>query len=107
MYYLKPMLAKQKSFYRKAEVDNLFGRIILTSYTTPVCSISQGVIRLNGLYSWTTTRHIKDFLYQHELLFKSNPAYAALIASNYATKELRKLVEPDTYSKAFNYANCK
>ena len=107
MYYLEPQFDRRKSFYKKASVSVWFGTITLTSYNTPVCVItSDKHIKLNGLYSQTTTRHIREFLQQHEILFASNPQYAALIESHYSTQELRKLVKPDTISKGFNYANC-
>lgn len=92
MLYLEPLYIKQKLFYKKARVSITFGKVQLTSYDTPVCTIDKGVIKLNGLYSQTTTRHIREFLYQYTGLYENNPAYKKLIASNFAIKELRKLV---------------
>ena len=106
MYYLEPMYINQKSFYRKARVSEFLGKVQLVSYETPVCTIDKGVIHLNGLYSATTLRHIREFLYQFMGLYENNPAYASLISSNFAIKELRKLVVPDAFSMAFNYNNC-
>lgn len=106
MYYLEPMYINQKSFYKKAKVSEFLGKLTLISYETPVCTLDKDTIHLNGLYSQTTLRHIREFLKQHDYKFKNNPAYAALIANNYDIKELRKLVVPDTFSKAFDYNHC-
>lgn len=92
-YDLTPHFINQKSFYRKAKVWRIGNTVKLYSYETNVCDIeSDGVIHLRGLYSQTTTRHIKDFLKQNEYRFASNPRYEALISSNYNTKELRKII---------------
>lgn len=106
MYYLEPLHTRQKSFYRKARVSEFQDKHTLISYDTPVCTIDKGVIHLNGLYSATTLRHIREFLYQFMGLYENNPDYRELISSNFAIKELRKLVVPDTFSTAFNYNHC-
>ena len=93
IYELAPCFINQKSFYHKAKVYYIGNTVMLYSYETNVCYIKpDGVIRLNGLYSQTTTRHIKDFLKQNEHRFASNPQYAALISSNYNIKELRNII---------------
>ena len=63
--YLNPVLDTRKSFNNKATVTEEGGRITLTSYTTDVAYIEDGVVHINGLYSATTMRHIKEFLYQN------------------------------------------
>ena len=55
----------QKSFYGKAKVREENGKQILTSYTTDVAEIENGKAKVFGLYSDTTTRHIKEFLKQN------------------------------------------
>ena len=93
IYELTPRFINQKSFYHKAKVWRIGDTLHLYSYETNVCDIeSDGVIHLRNLYSQTTTRHIKDFLKQNEHRFIDNPKYAALISSNYNTKELRKII---------------
>ena len=89
---LIPQYINQKSFYRKAFTVVVGDMVIFKSYDAMPCYISKGVIKLNGLYSQTTTRHIREFLRQNEDLFKSNPKYAALISSNYNIKELRNII---------------
>ena len=60
-----------KSFYGKAwEFTDYNGDIVLVSYTTRVARITpDGVCKVNGLYSATTTRHIKAWLEDHNLPF--------------------------------------
>ena len=67
-YYLEPNYDSRNSFYKKALVKEYEdGTIVLQSYSTDVAVINkksnEAVIR--GFYSDTTTRHIKDFLYQY------------------------------------------
>ena len=66
IYKLKPMYTSQKSFYGKAKVIEMqTGEIILQSYDTFVASIKEGKVTINGFYSNTTLRHIKEFLKQN------------------------------------------
>ena len=66
IYDLKPMYTSQKSFYSKAKVIVMeSGEIILQSYDTFVASIKDGKVIINGFYSNTTLRHIKEFLKQN------------------------------------------
>ena len=51
----------RKSFYGKAIVRKENGKLILTSYQTDVAKIENGKPTVYGLYSQTTTRHIKEF----------------------------------------------
>lgn len=69
---LKPSYNSQKSFYGKARVVSRDGRLILISYRTEVAYISNGKAHVNGLYSATTTRHIKDFLKQNGFRVESS-----------------------------------
>lgn len=73
MYELKPIHAKQKSFYGKAMVsvdtgdDTLY---ILRSYDTPVLAVEVAengniyISRLWSSYSTTTGRHVREFTFQ-------------------------------------------
>lgn len=54
----------RKSFYNKAKVIVEGDSMYLQSYTTIVASITKGVLKVNGLYSNTTTRHIREFIKQ-------------------------------------------
>lgn len=69
IYDLAPMHDIRKSFHGKARVEvdrNQSGVILrLLSYTTIVAQIQEGSAKVFGLYSQTTTRHIKEFLLQN------------------------------------------
>lgn len=69
---LKPQFDSRKSFYGKASVREENGKKILTSYSTDVAYIENGKAHVNGLYSATTTRHIKDFLQQNGFKVESS-----------------------------------
>lgn len=62
---LQPKYGSQKSFYGKAKVSMEDGKKVLYSYGTKVAEIDDGKARVFGLYSNTTTRHIKEFLNQN------------------------------------------
>ena len=62
---LKPIYSNVKSFYGKAKVIKDNGVIKLQSYSTIVATIENGKAHINGWYSATTTRHIKEFLQQY------------------------------------------
>jgi len=57
---------KRNSFYRKALVINEDNKLKLQSYDTIVAEldIPSNKIKVNGTYSNTTLRHIKEFLKQ-------------------------------------------
>ena len=55
----------RKSFYKKAHVKTEDNKKILISYNTEVAYIKDGFAVVLGLYSMTTTRHIKEFLKQN------------------------------------------
>lgn len=61
---LEPVYSNVKSFYGKARVLKENGVIKLLSYDTIVATIENGKVHINGWYSATTTRHIKEFLQQ-------------------------------------------
>jgi len=61
---LEPIYSNVKSFYGKAKIIKENGVIKLMSYNTIVATIEQGKVHINGWYSATTTRHIKEFLQQ-------------------------------------------
>lgn len=73
MFELKPVRAKQKSFYGKAMVSVDAGadtHFILHSYGTPVFAVEVAqngniyLTRLWASYSATTGRHVREFTYQ-------------------------------------------
>lgn len=67
-YFLEPSYDSAKSFYKKAYVVENGTKHTLFSYNTKVCEIDfSAEIKVNilGFYSQTTTRHIRDFLYQN------------------------------------------
>ena len=65
IYDLMPMYDSRKSFYGKAKVIEMENEIVLQSYDTFVASIKEGKVIINGFYSNTTLRHIKEFLKQN------------------------------------------
>ncbi len=64
-YYLIPEYDTRASFYNKARVCLDSGIKTLYSYETKVCYIKDGVAVVLGVWSGTTTRHIKGFLKQN------------------------------------------
>ena len=64
-YDLSPKKSNQQSFYGKARVEVDNGKQVLYSYNTKVAEIENGKAKVFGLYSDTTTRHIKEFLFQN------------------------------------------
>ena len=65
IYDLIPVFDSRKSFYGKAKVIVMENEIVLQSYDTFVASIKNGKVIINGFYSNTTLRHIKEFLKQN------------------------------------------
>ena len=68
---LSPKHDSSKSFYGKAQVKVGNG-VTLKSYDTEVAKIVNGKAIVKGLYSQTTTKHIKDFLKQHGIKVESS-----------------------------------
>lgn len=66
-YTLQPQFDSAKSFYSKAKVNVTFHTLTLISYTTEVAEINlrSNTATVNGTYSNTTLRHIKEFLKQN------------------------------------------
>lgn len=62
---LRPIYDGKKSFYKKANVREEEGKIILKSYHTDVCFIKNERAFINDVFSPTTLRHIKEFLKQN------------------------------------------
>jgi len=62
---LDPRYDARASFYGKAQVRTEAGKQILRSYNTDVAYIKDGKAVVNGAYSDTTLRHIKEFLKQN------------------------------------------
>lgn len=71
--YLNPIDGR-KSFYNKAyEYTDGNGDVVLVSYTTRVARITpEGKCEVKGLYSATTTRHIKAWLASHNLPYSDS-----------------------------------
>lgn len=63
-YELEPHFATVKSFYGKAKIEKRGNDIQLISYTTHVAGVKNGRPYVNGFYSTTTSRHIKEFFLQ-------------------------------------------
>lgn len=62
---LKPIYDRRKSFYKKAYITrDKDGTVHLISYTTEVAYVKKGKLHINGFYSNTTLRHIKEFISQ-------------------------------------------
>ena len=65
-YLLECRYDRRVSFYGKARVEIMEnGAIVLISYNTNVAIIKNNKAYINGIYSQTTLRHIKEFLKQH------------------------------------------
>lgn len=64
IYELNPMFANVRSFYGKAKIVKKENDIQLISYTTHVAGVKDGKPYINGFYSATTSRHIKEFFLQ-------------------------------------------
>ncbi|MCI8290901.1 MAG: hypothetical protein HFJ25_01405 [Clostridia bacterium] len=62
---LEPIYLNQKSFYNKAKVLNDNGVIKLQSYSTIVAEIRNRKLYINGFYSNTTLKHIREFIKQY------------------------------------------
>ena len=64
-FELQPQLDHAQSFYKKAyTLHNDDGSIQLKSYDTIVATFKDDKVNVNGDYSATTLRHIKEFIYQ-------------------------------------------
>lgn len=61
----------RKSFYGKARVEIKGGKKSLISYSTEVARVQGGCAVVLGRWSDTTTRHIKEFLYQENFKAES------------------------------------
>jgi len=62
---LKSRYDSKKSFGGKAYTKEVGRRLNLWSYSTLVAYIEYGQAHINGTYSVTTVRHIKEFLKQN------------------------------------------
>lgn len=65
---LQPILNNQKSYYKKANIRETKSGKTLISYSTKMATIKDNkLIYLNkniDVYTQTTLKHLKDFLYQ-------------------------------------------
>jgi hypothetical protein len=61
---LAPIIVNQKSFYKKAFIIDNDLTTALRSYNTIVSVYNKDTktLKLNGFYSKTTTKHIKEFV---------------------------------------------
>jgi len=82
-YELDTKFDSRKSYYGKAHVIQRGDKKILRSYDTDVAEIENGKAKVFGLYSATTTRHIKDFLQQNGFKAESSKQ----IMADYGVKE--------------------
>lgn len=75
--YLEPQYDSAKSFYKKAKVYNVGRCLYLVSYKTVVAQYDTltGNYIINGEYSRTTTRHIREFTRQIGLDYKDLTKY--------------------------------
>lgn len=64
MEELQPIYCSQKSFYSKAKIIRENGTIKLKSYDTIIAEIKNGKLHINGFYSATSTRHLREFMKQ-------------------------------------------
>lgn len=62
---LEPVYSNVKSFYGKARIIRENGVIKLLSYNTVIAEIKDNKVHINGFYSQTSTRHLKEFLQQY------------------------------------------
>jgi hypothetical protein len=62
---LTPKNSNQKSFYNKAKVVTQDGTTKLISYETVVAELKDNKLKLNGYYSMTTARHVREFATQN------------------------------------------
>ena len=77
-YYLDCRYDSRASFYNKARVKYFNDDTkILTSYDTTVAVIKSGKAYINGTYSQTTLRHIKEFLKQNSFKAESSKQMCA------------------------------
>lgn len=65
---LEPIYSNVKSFYGKAKVIKDDDGIHLISYWTEVATIKNGKLHINGFYSKTTMRHIREFIEQNDFV---------------------------------------
>lgn len=62
---LEPVYSNVKSFYGKARIIRENEVIKLLSYNTVIAEIKDNKVHINGFYSQTSTRHLKEFLQQY------------------------------------------
>ena len=65
MEELRPIYSNVKSFYGKAKIIREKNTIKLQSYNTIIAEIKDGKLHINGFYSATSTKHLREFLKQN------------------------------------------
>lgn len=71
-YELTARYDARASFYGKAHVEDYGQKKVLVSYTTDVAWIDNEGAHVNGIYSNTTLRHIREFLLQHGFMAENS-----------------------------------
>ena len=64
MEELQPIYSNVKSFYGKAKIIRENGTIKLQSYNTIIAEIKNGKLHINGFYSATSRKHLREFMQQ-------------------------------------------
>lgn len=92
--YLEPVLDSANSFYKKAYIKEKGDLEILVSYCTEVATYNKVTKEANiiGFYSQTTTRHIKDFLYQKGVINSCN-SNTKYLYENFTERGRREIQE--------------
>tara|TARA_Y100000310_G_scaffold309683_1_gene354054 strand:+ start:1298 stop:1801 length:504 start_codon:yes stop_codon:yes gene_type:complete len=98
-YELRVIHGNQKSFYKKANVEENDGVKTLISYDTKVCVIKNGCACILGFHSNTTTRHIKEFLIQNGF----NAENTKQMQKDYCNNDLSKEVEKEQEEKSNDF----
>jgi hypothetical protein len=97
---LKPEYDRRKSFYGKAKVFVEGNDKTLISYSVKVAEIKDGKPIVYGLYSNTTTRHIKDFLKQNGFKAETSKQIMqdyGVKKMNYKVKQKKKWINTGGY----------
>lgn len=88
VYELRVIHDSRNSFYGKARVRIEGDKKILISYSTEVAYIQNGKAVVNGHYSQTTGRHIREFLKQNG--FEANIPFDKILEKYKEPKELEQ-----------------
>lgn len=97
-YFLYPMHSSLESFHDHAIVMvSKYGDvewIELFSYNTMVCCIKKNILKINGTYSNTTIKHIKEFILQNKNKIKDYDKYFKVKGLSHVDKgHMEKYIE--------------